>query len=167
MSRTSGVKFRARSFVPDTDQVASSPRSSAEELGGQLHPVGSTQDYKRVLVTLLDIHGSARGSRRDATGCAHGANFAKIAIHANTSHEIRTPIHAIMGRAQALQEEGLTVAAGEVGATQLGLSAQTLEARLKAGDISNCRQSLEELEKMLSHVAEALTAMANEDTEKG
>ncbi|MBT4100839.1 MAG: response regulator, partial [Gemmatimonadetes bacterium] len=57
--------------------------------------------------------------------------------------------------------------AREIGATRLGLAAQTLEARLKVGDISNCRQSLAELEEILGHVAEALATMVSGDNEKG
>ena len=74
---------------------------------------GSTRDYSRVLVTVLDISAQHQAAEemRLAAQAAQEASFAKSAFLANTSHEIRTPFNAIMGMAQALQEEGLSTAA--------------------------------------------------------
>ncbi|HIG57289.1 MAG TPA: PAS domain S-box protein [Candidatus Latescibacteria bacterium] len=57
---------------------------------------------------------------------AEAANKAKSAFLANTSHEIRTPINAVMGMAQALREEGLDSTVNEQIDTILGASESLL-----------------------------------------
>ena len=70
---------------------------------------GQARDFQRVLVSVLDITAQqqAADEMRQAAAVAEEANLAKSAFLASTSHEIRTPINAIMGMAQALQEEDL------------------------------------------------------------
>jgi signal transduction histidine kinase/DNA-binding response OmpR family regulator len=71
--------------------------------------------YERVLVSVLDVtvQQQAAEEMRAAALAAEEANQAKSAFLANTSHEIRTPINAVMGMAQALQEEELSPRAAD------------------------------------------------------
>ncbi|HJP30068.1 MAG TPA: ATP-binding protein [Candidatus Latescibacteria bacterium] len=76
---------------------------------------GQKVEYSRVLVSVLDVtvQQQAAEEMRLAALAAEEANLAKSAFLANTSHEIRTPINAVMGMAQALQEEELTPRAAD------------------------------------------------------
>ena len=87
---------------------------------------GSEVDYERILVSVLDVTPQRRAAEelRQAARVAEEANRAKSAFLANTSHEIRTPINAVMGMAQALQEEALSFRAAE----QVGTILQASEA---------------------------------------
>ena len=78
-------------------------------------PPGAVGDYSRVLVTVLDITSQHQAAQemRLAAQVAEEANFAKSAFLANTSHEIRTPINAIMGMAQSLQSSELSETAAD------------------------------------------------------
>ena len=69
---------------------------------------GADVEYSRVLVSILDVTAQwqAAEEMRAAARVAEEANVAKSAFLANTSHEIRRPINAVMGMAQALQDEG-------------------------------------------------------------
>ena len=76
---------------------------------------GGKEDYSRVLVSVLDVTAQRRAAEemRAAARAAEDANVAKSAFLANTSHEIRTPINAVMGMAQALLEEDLSPRAAD------------------------------------------------------
>jgi signal transduction histidine kinase/CheY-like chemotaxis protein/HPt (histidine-containing phosphotransfer) domain-containing protein/streptogramin lyase len=72
-------------------------------------------DYSRVLVSVLDVTAQRQAAEemRAAARTAEEANLAKSVFLANTSHEIRTPINAVMGMAQALLEEDLSPRAAD------------------------------------------------------
>jgi signal transduction histidine kinase/DNA-binding NarL/FixJ family response regulator/ligand-binding sensor domain-containing protein len=76
---------------------------------------GAREDYSRVLVSVLDVTAQRQAAEemKAAAQAAEDANVAKSAFLANTSHEIRTPINAVMGMAQALQEEDLSPRAAD------------------------------------------------------
>lgn len=65
---------------------------------------GQTAGYVCVAQDLTERK-SAEEDLRRARDAAEAASLAKSTFLANTSHEIRTPINAIMGMAQALQDE--------------------------------------------------------------
>ena len=70
---------------------------------------GAGEAYDRVLVSVLDVTPQRRAAeeQRQAAQVAQEASRAKSTFLANTSHEIRTPINAVMGMAQALRDEEL------------------------------------------------------------
>jgi signal transduction histidine kinase/DNA-binding response OmpR family regulator len=67
-----------------------------------------TAETLPAVMSILDIT-----TQKEAARAAEEANRAKSTFLANTSHEIRTPINAVMGMAQALQEEDLSPQAAE------------------------------------------------------
>ena len=73
---------------------------------------GQTAGYVCVAQDLTERK-SAEEDLRRARDEAEAASLAKSTFLANTSHEIRTPINAIMGMAQALQDEDLTPRAAD------------------------------------------------------
>lgn len=76
---------------------------------------GASTAYSRLLVSILDVSAQKKAAEelQAAARAGEEANLAKSVFLANTSHEIRTPINAVMGMAQALQDEDLPPRAAE------------------------------------------------------
>ena len=77
---------------------------------------------------------------------AEAANSAKSTFLANTSHEIRTPINAIMGMAQALKDDGLANGVNEQIDTILGASESLLDIINDLLDLSKIESGSLDLE---------------------
>lgn len=111
---------------------------------------GSEMDYERILVSVLDLTPQRRAVEepRQAARAAEEANVAKSAFLANTSHEIRTPINAVMGMAQALQDEALPPHAAEQVDTILQASEALAEVIDDLLDLSKIEAGQLELETL-------------------
>jgi len=110
---------------------------------------------------------------RVAAFAAEEASRAKSVFLANTSHEIRTPINAVMGMAQALQEEDLSPRVADQVETVLRASeflSEIIDDLLDLSKIEAGQMELmllpfdlfEVLEDAISTLASRATAKGNE-----
>jgi PAS domain S-box-containing protein len=113
----------------------------------------------------------AEAELRQAHEVAVEASQSKSAFLANTSHEIRTPINAIMGMAQVLDEEGLTVEQHDYVQTILQASVSLLDIVNDILDLSKIESGHVELEQIpfspAAVIAEACRTLRVRADEKG